>query len=44
MKIEVNTEEKMQELLRALRLLDKYPLPDVADLSDIKRQLKKGKF
>jgi len=44
MKIEINTEEKRQELLRALRLLDKYPLPDVADLSDIKRQLKEGKM
>ena len=43
MKIEINTEEKRQELLRALRLLDKYPLPGVADLSDIKRQLRKRK-
>ena len=44
MKVEVNTEEKRQELLRALRLLDKYPLPGVADLSDIRRQLKKNKI
>jgi len=39
MKIEIKTEEERQELLRALRLLDKYPLPGVADLSHIKEQL-----
>ena len=44
MEIKINTEEKRQELLRALRLLDKYPLPGSPDLSDIKRQLKKGKM
>ena len=38
--IKINTEEERQEMIRALNLLDKYPLPDVADLSDIKRQLK----
>ena len=39
MKIEIKNEEEKQEMLRALRLLDKYCLPGVADLSHIKRQL-----
>ena len=40
MKIEIKSEDERQEMLRALRLLDKYPLPDVPDMNNIKEQLK----
>jgi len=38
MKIEIKTEEERQELLRALRLLDKYPLPG-GDNQDMEQNL-----
>jgi hypothetical protein len=44
MKIEIKTEDERQELLRALRLADRFVLPGVTDLSDIKKQLVKGKI
>jgi hypothetical protein len=44
MKVEVKTEDERQELLRAITLADNFVLPGVADLSDIKKQLVKGKI
>jgi hypothetical protein len=42
--IEISLEDERQELLRALRLADKYCLPGVPDMIDIKEQLKKLKI
>ena len=42
MKIEIKNEDEKKEMLRALRLLENYPLPDVVDLSHIKKQLERS--
>ena len=39
MKIEIKNEDERQEMLRALRLLKKYPLPNTADMTSIEKQL-----
>ena len=37
--IEIQTEEERQELIRAIKLADKFCLPDIPDMRDIKEQL-----
>ena len=39
--IEISSEDERQELLRALRLADRYCLPGVPDMIDVKEQLEK---
>ena len=37
--LEIHTEEERQELIRAIKLADKYILPGVPDMNDIREQL-----
>lgn len=44
MKIEINNEMEKQELLRAIRLSERIPFPDSADLTRIRDELTDMKF
>ena len=42
--IDIRNEDERQEMLRALRLLEKYPLPNVLSMEFQKEQLKSNKL